>query len=133
MAYSNACRDLSRWRVPFSGPCARVTFGRRRSSSKQAFSTSESSGRLYPQAPMFVTYHHSKRLQLELRALCRHRTLGDRAEVPTLGPFSPAFRLPERYDRSRPEKCNSEANLCAFQCHPERASFPHEVRGVVLR
>src|SRR6266436_5138751 len=40
-----------------------------------------------------------------------------------LGPFSPVFRWPGQYDRSRRGKYNSEANLCAFQCHLEKASL----------
>jgi hypothetical protein len=115
-------------RAPSSGPCTGTVSCRRSSSLQEAVSTSESSERLYRQLPMFVTYLDSKRLRLGPRALRCHRTRDGRGEVPALGPFSPVFRWLAQYDHSRHGICNSEADLCAFQCRPGIVSFLRGVR-----
>src|SRR5258708_30078511 len=91
-------------------PCTGAVSCRWSASLQEAVSTSESSGRLYPQVPKFVNYRDSKRLQLGPRALYRHRTSLGRAEVQAPGPFSPVFRWPERCAHFQLSRCSSGAN-----------------------
>ncbi len=79
-----------------------------------------SSEHLFPCCPKRCRPRSSVLEGWEGRVVLRHRRRAGRAELPSRAPAFPESRSPERYVRSQPERCSSEADLSAFRCRPAR-------------